>query len=275
MLKTVFPERMKKKDKGYRDRWWQYARQGKDLYQAIKTNKKVLVRTQASKHNFVDFVEIGYVYDQKLVVFKDEDFVEYSFLNSTIHDIWAGKLSGDFGGIPNYSPSRIYETFPFITNKNEFLYISELGYKYYTQRRAVINILKQGLTQVYNLFHAKDLTISEIQKTSKQDEANCKKAFDDITKLRELHKQMDEAVLGAYVWSDIQLLHDFYEVDYLPENDRVRFTIHPDARKEVLKRLLELNHKIHEEEVAASLLEVKPAKKSKKKETNPSQNELF
>jgi hypothetical protein len=81
---------------------------------------------------------------------------------------------------------------------------------------------------------------------------------------------MDEAVLDAYGWSNdelkitnydttsgavirnsqlkIDLKHDFYDVDYLPENDRVRFTIHPDARKEVLKRLLELNHKIHKEE---------------------------
>ena len=64
---------------------------------------------------------------------------------------------------------------------------------------------------------------------------------------------MDEAVLDAYGWNDIALKHDFYEVDYLPENDRVRFTIHPDARKEVLKRLLELNHKIHAEEVAQGL----------------------
>jgi hypothetical protein len=34
----------------------------------------------------------------------------------------------------------------------------------------------------------------------------------------------------------------------------VRFTIHPDARKEVLKRLLELNHAVHAWEVANGLL---------------------
>ena len=67
---------------------------------------------------------------------------------------------------------------------------------------------------------------------------------------------MDEAVLAAYGWyvktrrwgDAIRLRHDFYEVDYLPENDRVRYTIHPDARREVLKRLLLLNHEIHEAE---------------------------
>ena len=64
---------------------------------------------------------------------------------------------------------------------------------------------------------------------------------------------MDQAVLDAYGWNDIKLRHDFYEVDYLPENDRVRYTINPDARKEVLKRLLELNHTIYEEEIKQGL----------------------
>jgi hypothetical protein len=30
--------------------------------------------------------------------------------------------------------------------------------------------------------------------------------------------------------------------------DRIRYTIHPDARKEVLKRLLQLNHQYFEQE---------------------------
>jgi hypothetical protein len=72
---------------------------------------------------------------------------------------------------------------------------------------------------------------------------------------------LDEAVLEAYGWHQddpkwgkaIELRHDFYEVDYLPENDRVRYTIHPEARKEVLKRLLQLNHELYAEEVEKGL----------------------
>lgn len=89
-------------------------------------------------------------------------------------------------------------------------------------------------------------------------------AIKGIEKLRQLHVEMDNAVLEAYGWQDIELKHDFYEVDYLPENDRVRFTIHPDARREILKRLLELNHKIHEEEVKAGMWEKKKVKSKKK-----------
>lgn len=147
--------------------------------------------------------------------------------------------------------------------------------------------MQLGLTKTYNQFHHNELQItnqewakllSELESGRSLECMDLKKfkfnkeslnlikhflkgeptitlqeAIHGILKLRELHVQMDMAVLDAYGWNDIQLRHDFYEVDYLPENDRIRFTIHPDARKEVLKRLLELNHRIHEEEVKAGL----------------------
>ena len=99
-------------------------------------------------------------------------------------------------------------------------------------------------------------------------------AVHDILHLRELHKQMDETVLKAYGWEDINLAHDFYAVDYLPENDRVRYTISPDARKEVLKRLLKLNHEIHEQEVKAGL-HIKGKNKKKQKADSSEQMKLF
>ena len=85
---------------------------------------------------------------------------------------------------------------------------------------------------------------------------------------------MDETVLKAYGWEDIELSHDFYEVDYLQENDRVRYTISSDARKEVLKRLLKLNHEIHEQEVNAGL-HAKGKIKKKQKADAPEQMKLF
>ena len=48
-------------------------------------------------------------------------------------------------------------------------------------------------------------------------------------------------------------------VETLPENDRIRFTISPAARKEVLWRLLALNH----ERAASETAKEPPAKKSR------------
>jgi hypothetical protein len=63
-------------------------------------------------------------------------------------------------------------------------------------------------------------------------------------------------------------------VDYLPENDRIRYTISPDARKEVLERLLKLNHEIHEQEVKAGL-HTKGKTKKKQKADESGQIKLF
>jgi hypothetical protein len=58
-------------------------------------------------------------------------------------------------------------------------------------------------------------------------------------------------------------------VDYLPENDRTRHTIHPESRKEILKRLLQLNHKLYAEEEAQGLHKKKPGKKTKMESDEP------
>jgi hypothetical protein len=90
-----------------------------------------------------------------------------------------------------------------------------------------------------------------------------------------LHVALDIAVRDAYGWTDLNLGHDFVEVETLPENDRVRYTISPAARKEVLKRLLALNHQRAKEEAAkAPTTKPKGGKKSAAK-ADPNQPDLI
>ena len=92
-----------------------------------------------------------------------------------------------------------------------------------------------GLTKLYNRFHT----------NTERDPR--------IEGLRALQREMDTAVARAYGWDDLDLQHGFHEVPYLPENDRVRFTISETARVEVLRRLSELNRQRYEEEVTRGL----------------------
>src|SRR5262245_29602489 len=57
-------------------------------------------------------------------------------------------------------------------------------------------------------------------------------------------------VVAAYGWNDLidKLRHGFYTT-----KQGERFTIRPDARAEILARLLALNHQRYVEEVAAGL----------------------
>ncbi len=109
-----------------------------------------------------------------------------------------------------------------------------------------------GLTDIYNLFHARDLSPELVAKVSKKPADVARAGFDGLLELRRLHVALDNAVRDAYGWTDLNLGHDFVDVETLPENDRIRYTISPAARKEVLKRLLALNHQRAKEEAAQS-----------------------
>ena len=69
-------------------------------------------------------------------------------------------------------------------------------------------------------------------------------------------------IAHAYGWDDLALGHGFHET-----KQGMRYTICEAARREVLDRLLSLNHARHEEEVAQGLHEkgVKSVKGGKKK----------
>ena len=59
---------------------------------------------------------------------------------------------------------------------------------------------------------------------------------------------------------DLDLDHSFHET-----SQGIRYTIGPDARREILDRLLELNHARYAEEVAAGLHAKKKGVKAKAK----------
>ena len=99
-----------------------------------------------------------------------------------------------------------------------------------------------GLTKIYNLFHARDLSLERVAKISKKHADTAAAGFEALLEMRRLHVALDIAIRDAYGWQDLDLGHDFHEVETLTENDRVRYTISPSARQEVLKRLLTENH---------------------------------
>jgi hypothetical protein len=268
--------------------WWQYEEKRAELYRTISKKDRILVCAMASKHICFGFKETDIIFMQMVCVFDLQKFYEFLILSSTVHTEYAWKYSSTIGtGTITYSISDAFQTFPFPQNLKvqKEQQLEKLGEQYYEHRRQLMLNMQLGLTKTYNAFHASEIklgviidALQGINKLSIEKQygkevwnlwnhlgktpgtCSIEEAIAGIVKLRELHVEMDNAVLDAYGWQDVELKHDFYEVDYLPENDRIRFTIHPDARKEILKRLLELNHRIHAEEVAAGLWDKKSTK---------------
>lgn len=262
----VKPERQRKKDGKFAlrnplpQRWWQYADKRPALYHAIgrgapfqkhpeswdsdsRALDRVIVAVQTTKHLSVSFQKTDQVFSHMTIVFADDSASLFAFLNSTIHAEWVRKYSSSLETRLRYIPTDCFETFPLPARNPK---INDLGERYQEKRSNKMKSDGIGLTTLYNHFHDVD-------------------TFDDhLSELRNLHREIDLAVARAYGWDDLDLGHGFREVSYLPENDRVRYTISEPARIEVLRRLAELNRQRYEEEVAQGLHgKKKPAVKSR------------
>jgi hypothetical protein len=183
-----------------------------------------------SKTVAIAILPSNWVFSHSLGVFSYDDFTVFSFLQSTIHNIWAWQYGSSMKSDLRYTPSVCFETFPLplqAIEKQTEEEIYFIGKKYYEVREILMRKAKIGLTKLYNLFHNEKYNGELIVL---------------VQKLRNLHIQLDTVILNAYEWNDISLKHDFYELEHLPEKDRTRFGIHPDSRKEILTRLLKLNH---------------------------------
>lgn len=79
--------------------------------------------------------------------------------------------------------------------------------------------------------------------------------INEIQIMRNIQVECDMAVAAVYGWNDIILSHGFYDLEFLPENDRRRYTVCPEARKEIMSRLLKLNNTRHQQELEAGFVD--------------------
>jgi hypothetical protein len=134
----------------------------------------------------------------------------------------------------SYTPSDCFQTFPSPTNFVKSSTLDAVAQTYYRERAALMVARNEGMTKTYNRFHDRG------------------EQSDDIRRLRELHAEMDRAVLAAYGWHDLAERAEPVFLDETTEGDHTyqgRLFWPSDFRDEVLARLLALNAERHAEEV--------------------------
>lgn len=230
----VKPERTRQKESGefvlrtpLPQKWWIYADKRPALYDAITDMERVISIAATSRTLAFAFVPSNIVFSHATYVFALEALSNLALLQSAFHEAWAREYASSMKGDLRYTPTDVFETFPFPLSISN---LEEIGKKYHTHRQSIMLSRQEGLTKTYNRFHNPDETAADIQQ------------------LRELHVEMDNAVATAYGWQDIDLGHDFHET-----KQGLRYTISETARREVLDRLLLLNHERFTEEEAQGL----------------------
>ena len=261
-----------------RDVWWIYAEHRPGMNRNLRLLKRCFVAVWVSKYLNFSAQPTDIVFTNSLYVFTTDRWDLYVIVQSTLHEVWARKYSGALETRLRYSPSDCFDNFPFPEGlwQTANPALVNLGEHYHEHRRVLMRQLWLGLTDIYNLFHTRDLTPAHVAKVSKKSVEEAEAGYQGILELRRLHRELDLAIRDAYGWTDLNLGHDFHEVETLPENDRVRYTISPAARKEILKRLLAENHRRAAlEATAATVQAIAKKTRAKKAKAVGSVDDLF
>ncbi len=234
----VRPERIQKNRKAVRERWWQYAEKCPGLYRSIKGMDRVLATSIVGQHHAFSFLSNDRVFANRLIIFPVDTYASFSALQCRIHEIWASHFGSTLKDDICYTPSDCFENYPFPLNWRINSNLEGIGSLYFRHRSDLMVQNNEGLTKTYNRFHDRY-------------ENN-----PDIVRLRELHAEMDRAVLTAYGWDDIPCECDFFR-DYGSEGDVDvpkrfwRYRWPDEVSDKVLGRLIELNAERKEAESEA------------------------
>ena len=250
----VKPEREEKSAQhSYRNimsMWWKHWNMRQGLYSAIgyenkfanklsrfynqhKSYSKILVVARVSKTVAFTFVSAKTVFSDVVVVFTTDCYKKFAIMQSCFHIAYAWQHSSKMKTDLRYSPTDVFETFPFPCDHKVQDSLDGLAETFYLLRKKVMSEKVIGLTKFYKLYN------------------DAKNNSTDIMQARSLQKQIDEAVRDAYGWNDIDLEHGFHAVSHLPDNDNIRYTISEPARIEILRRLAQLNRQRWQEEQEA------------------------
>ncbi len=236
----VKPERMTKDGDKYPrmvEEWWKHWNSRPAMRRAIAEPDEVLVVARVSKTVMPMRVPTGPVMSDATVVFATDSYSEQAVLSSSLHQGWAITYGSTLETRVRYTPSDVFETFP---RPDPTEALDAIGRTLDAERREIMLRRDLGLTRLYNLVN--DPSIAP--------------GVDlDVDRLRDTHRELDEAVAAAYGWEDIPLGHGFHTYRKM-----TRWTVSPAARVELLDRLLEENHRR-----AAAQAPAHPAKTQRRK----------
>jgi hypothetical protein len=204
--KRVKPERLKCNRDRLREKWWQFGEIRPGLRRALHGLERFLCHPFTSKHLAFSFLPAGTYLASPHYAIASSDYQFFGIVQCRVHEIWVRIFASTLRSDLRYTASDCLETFPSpfatvdastsLTGKR----IEDAGADYYESRARLLATNNEGLTSTYNRFH-------DPAETSQ-----------GLLELRSLHTAMDQAVLQAYGWSDLDTACGF-GLDYLDIED--------------------------------------------------------
>ena len=205
LLERVKPERDQNNRATYRDNWWIHGEPRKVLRKQLAGLPRYIATVETAKHRTFQFLDAAILPDNKLIAIALDDTFHLGVLSSRTHIVWslaAGSWLG-VGNDPVYVKSRCFETFPFpgedtgLTpeGRERIARLAEHIDAHRKRQQAAHPALT--LTGLYNVLEA----LRQGRALTDKEKALHTQGL--VSVLKELHDELDAAVLAAYGWSDL------------------------------------------------------------------------
>ncbi|MFH2124638.1 MAG: DNA methyltransferase [Pseudomonadota bacterium] len=115
ILHFIKPERDKNNDRGRRENWWRFGRNGADFRNACNGLKRFICTPRVSKHRLFIWFNALTSPDSRLCIIARSDDTTFGILHSRFHELWSLATCSwhGVGNDPTYNAHSVFETFPF------------------------------------------------------------------------------------------------------------------------------------------------------------------
>ncbi len=216
IFETVKPVRDAVTSQVHERRYWAFWDKRVNLFAEIeKLGRFIALAGDTRVPVFLFSQDARSVYSHKVVLLASDRAEVLGVLSSAAHTAWIETMRTGRGTTGNYVVSRVLRTFPFPENRPEelraaaeaFIAVREVALAAYTSPTVVYNLL---------------------------DDEACQST--EILNLREAQVSLDQVVIDAYGWGDLDLKHAFVMVAGVR-----RFGLADDVRDELRRRLFAEN----------------------------------
>lgn len=244
LLERVKPDRDHNPRPSRKEKWWLFGETNPKLRANLSGLNRYIVTVQTSKHRCFVFLDHQILPDDKLIAIASDDAWLHGVLSSVIHGTWAlasGARLG-IGNDPVYNKSSCFEAFAFpVATEEQQAKIRALAEQLDAHRKKQqAQHAELTLTGMYNV----------LEKHKNGDALNAKeKSINEqglVSVLKQLHDELDIAVLDAYSWND--LAEQMQIVNGNATTDKPRTDIKRALDETLLERLVALNSERADEE---------------------------
>lgn len=175
----VKPDRERNRDRGFREKWWQFGRPRGEMRMAVAALGRFIAANAQGKRILFVWTGAEVCPSNLTNVFAFDGDYSMGVLTSRLHGEWARLQSSTLEDRIRYTPTSAFETFPWPPAPTD------------EQREAVGALSAEVIRRRQEICAAQDIGLTTLY--NQVDDG----AWTDV---KDLHRRLDEAVVAAYGW---------------------------------------------------------------------------